>query len=139
MRFAGMEHDRVTDVLLGALRQALEAPGEHRLYRSGKLDGLFPGRTGASAGAAARALAEGLLEVSRVEEKGKTRIDWVCITPRGVDFLHEHDSPLRALRELRSALRANQQAVPVWLDELNVGLRDLEERLSAEARRWSQR
>src|SRR5438046_1398212 len=106
--------DRLTQTLVEALGQALEA-GEHRLYRAGKLDGLFPGRTGTAAEAAARALGQGLLERSRLETRGKTEIEWVRITPRGVEYLHEHESPVHALHQLRTALRANQEAVPVWL------------------------
>src|SRR3954452_12143973 len=49
--------DRVTEVLTAALKQALaDHPAEQRLYKSGKLEGLFPGRGGAGGEAAARAL-----------------------------------------------------------------------------------
>src|SRR6478609_3588960 len=87
----GMPTDKVIEALLEALKQGLARPGEHRLYRSGKLDGLFPGRGGAGAEAAARALREGLIETVRTETKGKTAIDWVRLTPRAVDFVHEHE------------------------------------------------
>ncbi len=93
--------DRTTELLLDALKRALVEPGEHRLHKSGKLDGLFPSRTGSSAEAADRALREGLLEVVRTEVRGKSAFEWVRLAPRGVDFLHEHESPVRALRELR--------------------------------------
>jgi hypothetical protein len=122
-----------------ALRQALAEPAEQRLYKSGKLEGLFPGRTGANAAAAERALRDGLLEVARTETKGKTVIDWVRLTPRGVDFLHDHDSPVRALQELRTALEVNQQAVPLWLAEMRAGLQAFDERLAADAQKWVQR
>src|SRR5947209_8067202 len=102
--------DRVTQTLVEALGRALD--GEHRLFRAGKLDGLFPGRTAASADAARLALGRGLLERSRLEIKGKTEIEWVRLTPRGVEFLHQHQSPLHALHELLAALRANPDAVP---------------------------
>ena len=72
-----------------------------RLYKSGKLEGLFPGRAGANGDAAALALRDSLLEVVRTETKGKTTIEWVRLTPQGVEFLHEHQSPIRALNELR--------------------------------------
>src|SRR5262249_23202238 len=97
--------DRFTETLLDALKQALAVPGEHRLYRSGKLGGLFPGRAGVNGEAAAFALREGLLGPVRTETKGRTTIEWVRLTPRGVDYLHEHESPLRALEELRHALK----------------------------------
>jgi hypothetical protein len=131
--------DRVTQTLIDALARALATPGEHRLYRAGKLEGLFPGRTGASAAAASRALAEGLLEQARLETKGKTEIAWVRITPRGVEFLHAHESPVRALHELLAVLRTNQHAVPAWLDEMRGVLGALDARLTAEGGRWLER
>ena len=57
--------DKVTEALIDALKQCLADPAEQRLFKSGKLDGLFAGRTGANAEAASRALADGLLEVVR--------------------------------------------------------------------------
>jgi hypothetical protein len=134
-----MPTDRVTQTLVDALGRALATAGEHRLHRAGKLDGLFPGRTGASAEAARLALDKGLLERARVETRGKTEIEWVQITPRGVEFLHEHESPLRALHDLLDVLRANQNAVPAWLDQMRAVLRDLDARLSADAGRWLER
>ena len=96
--------DKVTTILVAALKQALADPVEQRLYRSGKLSGLFAGRGGANGDAAAQALRDRLLEVVRTETKGKTVIDWVRLTPRGVDFLHDHESPVEALHDLRSYL-----------------------------------
>jgi hypothetical protein len=132
--------DRITEVLAEALKRALDDPAaERRLYKSGKLDGLFPGRGGAGGQAAARALAEGLLEPVRTETRGKALIEWVRLTPRGVEFLHEHESPAAALHGLRDALRANRQAVPLWLADMRAALHGLDERLAADARRWEQR
>jgi hypothetical protein len=131
--------DRATESLLAALRQALAAGAEQRLYRSGKLEGLFAGRGGPAGEAAAAALREGLLEAVRTEVKGKTAIDWVRLTPRGVDFLHQHESPTAALHELRAALRSGRDAVPVWLAEMRAGLQALDDRLAADAQKWQQR
>jgi hypothetical protein len=131
--------DRVTEVLVESLRRALAVPGEHRLYRAGKLDGLFGGRAGVNADAANRALAEGLLRRSRVEVKGRTEIDWVEVTPRGVEFLHQRESPVQALHEFRATLRANQMALPAWLDGMRSALREMDARLTADAERWRQR
>jgi hypothetical protein len=125
--------------LTAALRQALAEPGEQRLYRAGKLTGLFASRTGAHGTAAVQALRDGLLEIVRSENKGKTVIDWVRLTPRGVEFLHEHESPLCALQELRATLRLNQQAVPVWLTDMRGALQAMEERLAADASKWLER
>src|SRR5262249_51847032 len=122
-----------------ALRQALAAGGEQRLVKRGKLDGLFPSRAGASGEAAALALRQGLLEVVRTETRGKFACDWVRLTPRGVEFLHEHESPLRALQDLRDVRRAAAGAVPPWLAEMRRDLRQLADRLEENARRWQAR
>jgi hypothetical protein len=132
-------HEKVTQALLEALRLALAAGAEQRLYRSGKLDGLFPSRAGAAGEAAQQALRANLLEVVRTEARGKVELDWVRLTPAGVDYLHEHESPVAALHELRAALRANQQAVPLWLGEMHGTLREVGERLSGDAGRWERR
>jgi hypothetical protein len=131
--------DRVTEVLTAALREALLDPGERRLYKGGKLDGLFPGRGGSAGEAAARALRDGLLEVVRTEIKGKTTIEWVRLTPQGVEYLNRLQSPAVALRELRETLRVNEKAVPEWLAEMRAALQALDERLAADARKWQGR
>jgi hypothetical protein len=122
--------------LIEALKQALAEPGEQRLFKSGKLNGLFPGRGGVNSEAAARAIREGLLEVVRTETKGKTVIEWVRLTPRGVNFLHEHESPLRALEELRTSLQVAEAGVPVWVADLRQKLHELGERLAEDSQRW---
>lgn len=131
--------DRTTDTLLEALKRALTEPGEQRLYRSGKLEGLFPSRAGHAAEAAERALQQGMLEIVRTETRGKSTFEWVRLTPRGVDFIHEHESPVRALQELRRELRLNQQAVPVWLERMHATLQALDEKLMVDAQKWLQR
>jgi len=131
--------DKLTDTLLTALKLALAEPGEQRLFRSGKLAGLFPGRSATNGEAAANAIRDGLLEVVRTETKGKTATEWVKITPRGVNFLHEQDSPVEVLRELRTALRTNQQGVPVWLADMRLELQGLGNRLLEEVQRYLQR
>ncbi len=130
--------DRCTQILVEALQQALAHGDDQRLYKSGKLDGLFPSRSGNAGDAAALALRDGLLEVVRTEVKGRTTIEWARLTPGGVDFLHDHQSPAAALSELRNSLRLNQQAVPVWLEEMRAGLHALEERLAVDAQKWQQ-
>jgi hypothetical protein len=131
--------DRIRETVVAALKQALAGPAENRLFKSGKLEGLFPGRGGVAGEAAAQALRDGLLEVVRSETRGKTTIEWVRLSPAGVDFLHQSESPVRALEDLRTVLRLNQQAVPVWLEEMRAGLRALDERLAADAQGWQQR
>lgn len=131
-----MTRDRVLDVLLEALRQALAEPAEQRLYRSGKLAGLFPGRGGIGGEAAARALRDGLLEIIRTEIKGKTVIEWVRLTPRGIELLQEQESPVQVLRQLRALLHNSQQALPAWLEELQRNWQQQLERLLTDAQRW---
>jgi hypothetical protein len=131
--------DKREDILIEALKQALAEPGEQRLYKSGKLAGLFPGRTGSSGDAAAQALRDGLLEVVRTETKGKTSIEWVRPTPRGVTFLHDKESPVRVLHELLDVLRTNREGVPGWMAELRYNLQALGDRLEAETQRWTNR
>lgn len=131
--------DRSHELLIAALARALAQPGEHRLYKAGKLDGLFPGRAGSSGDAAVRAVGEGLLERARVEVKGRTEIEWVRITPAGVEHLHRHRSPVQALHDLRDVLRANRQAVPLWLEEMRGAMREMEARLTADAAAWVER
>jgi hypothetical protein len=124
--------DKITELVLTALKQALAEPGEQRLFRSGKLPGLFPSRTGASAEASTQALRDGLLEVVRTETKGKTVVEWVRTTPRGVDFLHRHESPVRAMDELRCALQMNRDGIPAWVAEIRQELHALAARLTDE-------
>ena len=131
--------DKLEDVLVAALKQALNAPGEQRLFKSGKLSGLFPGRAGGNAEAAARALRDGLLELTRTETKGKTTIEWVQLTPRGVTFLHDHESPLQVLRELQTTLRANRDGLPGWLASVQQEFQALGVRVAEEVQTWTRR
>ncbi len=124
--------DKVQQILIESLRQAAGEPAEQRLYRSGKLPGIFPGRTGASHEAATQALREQLVEVVRTETKGKTTVEWARVTPKGVEFLHSHESPVRALDELRAALQATREGVPAWVAEIRARLEALAGRLTEE-------
>jgi hypothetical protein len=129
------DHDKETAALIEALKLALAEPGEQRLYRSGKLPGLFPTRTGASAAAAARAVRDGLLEVVRAEAKGKLLVEWVRLTPAGVSFLHAHESPRAVLEELHRALQTSRAGVPVWLEGMQAELQAIGARLEDEMKR----
>lgn len=134
-----MSKDKGTELLLAALKQALAEPGEHRLYRSGKLAGLFASRSGTSGDAAAQALRDGLLELARTETKGKTAIQWVRLTPRGVDFVHQHESPVRVLQELQAVLQTTRHGVPLWLEQVRGELTAMGQRLSGEVQRVLER
>lgn len=131
--------DKLNEILVEALKLALAEPAEQRLYRSGKLLGLFASRAGQNLEAATHALSAGLLEVVRTETKGKTTIEWVRLTPRGVVFLHENDSPVRVLEELRDVLRLTREGMPVWVAELQQQLRDVGMRLAEQVARLNQR
>jgi len=124
--------DQATRIVFDALKTGVAERQEQRLYRSGKLPGLFASRTGPSAEAALRAVRDGLLEVVRTETKGKTVTEWVRVTPKGIEFLHERESPVRAMEELRTALRATQEGVPVWMAEIREKLQTLGQRLAEE-------
>lgn len=110
--------DRHTQLVLAALKEAIGSPGEHRLFRGGKLAGLFPARIGPAGEAATFAVEHALLEPTRTETKGKATIEWVRLTPQGVDFLHAHDSPKAILQELRDTLQATREGIPRWLQEM---------------------
>ena len=131
--------DKITELIVEALRQSLAEPAEQRLFRSGKLTGLFPSRTGPGGDAAAKALSEGLLEVARTEAKGKIATEWVHTTPKGVNFLRERESPQKALEQIGEILRANRDQLPVWLAQMQEELRAVGFRLTQAAEGWTHR
>jgi hypothetical protein len=120
--------DKTTDTLIAALKEALTRPEEQPLFKIGKQAGLFAGRTGANEEAAQAALRDGLLEVVRTETKGKASTEWVRITPRGVQFGYQHESPKAVLEELVSILKTNQEGLPRWSEELRAQLHGLTHR-----------
>jgi hypothetical protein len=115
--FVAVPDPRRTELLLEALKVALTTSGEHRLFRSGKLAGLFPARTGIASEAALQALRDGLLETVRTEAKGKLVTEWVRATPAAVGFVHENDSTRSILRELKEVLQLTRTGVPAWMAE----------------------
>lgn len=131
--------DNLADVLTTGLRQALSEGGPVRLYRAGKLSGLFTSRAGTPGDAAAQALRNGLLEPVRTEVKGKTTIEWVRITPDGVEYLAAHDSPSRPLTELRELLATCRNGTPPWLADARKQMADLSDRFEVQARQWQDR
>jgi hypothetical protein len=126
-------------MLLEALKTAALSGGELRLYRRGKLPGLFPHRTRLHAEIAGEALQAGFLEVARVEAVGKTAVEWVRVTPKGLDYLLQSESPARALDELRAVLAFNQQNMPAWLADMHRRLDELAQRFAAEIEQVRQR
>jgi hypothetical protein len=125
--------NKVQQAVVDALKLALSThPDDHRLYRAGKLAGLFAGKGGTAGDAAAQALRDGLLERSRTESKGKTEIEWVRLTPAGIDFLHAHESPRAVLGDLRAALAGAQVGVPAWLERIQGELSSFSTRIADE-------
>jgi hypothetical protein len=131
--------DATHAILLEALRTAARDDAELRLYRSGKLPGLLPARTAAHVAAATQAVRDGLIEVVRTETRGKTTVEYVRVTPRGVDFVLQNDSPARAMDELRDALAVNTQQLPAWIAQLRHELDALSRRVLDEVTRIGQR
>lgn len=131
--------DKVQGILLEALRQGTAAGDEQRLYRAGKLPGLFPSRSSMHAEAATQALRDGLVEIVRTETRGKTAIEWVRVTPKGVQFVLERDSPVRAMDELQALLALNEQGFPGWVEELRQSIDDIGERFLGEVQALRQR
>jgi hypothetical protein len=131
--------DPVQATLLEALRSAAAHDGEMRLYGSGKLPGLFAGRTAVHGSAAAQALRDGLIEVLRSETKGKNTTEWVRVTPKGVDFVVQHESPSRAMDELRDALAVGAAHIPAWIAEIRRELEETNRRLVDEVQRIGRR
>jgi hypothetical protein len=117
--------DAKTTALVAALKEAMSRPEEQPLCKAGKLPGLFASRTGDPGEAASQAVKDGLLEVVRTETKGKTTTEWVRITPRGVQFVYQHESPRAVLEELVQLLRVNPDGVPRWAEELRAQLQGL--------------
>jgi hypothetical protein len=124
--------ERQKFALLEALKAAALQGGEMRLYRRGKLPGLFGQRTRGNAEVANQTAKDGLLEVTRVEPIGKITVEWVRITQKGLDFLLESESPARALGELREALAVNQQGIPAWVAAMNARIDALSQQFTAE-------
>lgn len=112
------KNEKITIALLEGLRLALADPNEHRLFKSGKLDGLFPSKSGITGDAASEAVRAGYLETVRSEEKGKIRIDWVRLSPKGVEFIHRHDSPRVVLGEMKEMLHDARLGAPKFLESM---------------------
>ncbi len=108
---------KAAEFTIDALKTAIEQPGEHRLFRWGKLPGLFAGRVGLSGEAATAAVENGLLEITRTEIRGKLIVEWVKATPKALIYVHDHDSPKAVLRELRGVLGATRSAIPDWMTQ----------------------
>ncbi len=124
--------DQGKSALLEALKIGAQEGGEVRLYRRGKLPGLFAQRNRLNAEVANQAVEQKLLEVTRVETEGKTTIEWARVTPKGLEFLLDNESPVRALQELRAALEINRQGLPAWAAQMQERIETLSAQFTGE-------
>lgn len=132
--------DKAKEALLEALKIGAQSNGqETRLYRSGKLPGLFAGRTSFNAEVANGAFRDGYLELIRTDTKGKIPVEWARVTPQGMEYLVQQESPARQLEELRSLLAINQEGLPGWIAEMQRALEDVQRRFIDEVGRVRQR
>jgi hypothetical protein len=131
--------DRRKLALLEALKTGALEGGETRLYRRGKLPGLFAQRTRLNAEAANQAVKDGLIEIVRIELAGKTNIEWARVTQKGLDYLLESESPARVLSELRDVLALNQEGMPNWVAQMNERINTLVQQHADEVQQMRQR
>ena len=131
--FVTVPDPRRTELMLDALKAAIAIPGEHRLFRAGKLPGLFPARAGLAAEVALQSVRDGLLETTRTETKGKLVTEWVRATPRSVHFVTENDSTRSILRELKDVLNATRDGVPAFMSDTKAELAALSATFEARA------
>ncbi len=124
--------DRKRFMLLDAIKTGAQARGEVRLYARGKLPGLFEQRTRETSDLANQAVQDGLLEMTRVETVGKTTVEWMRVTQKGLDLLLESESPIRALEELRDALAVHRHGLPDWATQLQATIDSLSRDVAAE-------
>jgi hypothetical protein len=137
-RFDERELEKRDAALLEGLRTSL-AREEIRLYRSGKHEGLFHSKSGFHAEAAELALREGLLEHTQTEKSGRFEYELVRITPKGVEYLYQHDSPRAVLGELRGMLHSARLGIPIWQDAMLASLEKLASDITGEMGRYLQR
>lgn len=124
--------DKAKGLMLEALRAGAAAGQEQRLYRSGKLPGLFAARTSLHIDAAGQAVKAGFLEIIRTELRGKTPVEYAKVTAQGMEYLLAQDSPVRALDELKGMLETQQDGLPRWLAEFNQRLEEMKLRFTSE-------
>ena len=115
--------------LIAALRIAISAREEQPLVRAPKQPGLFASRTGTAGEAVHWAVRDGLLTITRTESKGKAETEWAKITPRGVQYLAQHESPREVLLQLTELLQSHASGLPRWLTDLQAQMHGMQRRL----------
>src|SRR5581483_11798742 len=102
--------DKLTPLLLDALRRATLAPGGTPLVGTKAAPGLFPASAVARQ-AARRAFDDGLLAVVAPDPGGKPDRDLAAATDKGRAFLIEQTSPRQVLEDLVRAVEARHEQV----------------------------
>lgn len=102
--------DKSTQLILDALSRAVAEPVGLPLFGSKAAGGLFTS-TAAAKQAAQRSKDESLLQVVRVEKRGRNDVEICTITEKGIAFLLNQVSPKPVLEELVRAVEARQQQV----------------------------
>ncbi|MGF1582626.1 MAG: hypothetical protein ACFCD0_25155 [Gemmataceae bacterium] len=131
--------DKATTILLDALKRAISEPTEQRLFKSGKLKGLFEGRGRLVQECAQKAIDEGFLEVVHEESHGTVAMSWVRPTPKAAAFVHNQESAVDSLEELREVLKVTQAGLPVWMEDIQSKLQLLSDELTSQIQAISHR
>jgi hypothetical protein len=124
--------DKLTPLILDALTRAAAAPAGVPLFGSRSDPGLFPA-TAAGRTAAARAMADGHLQVVRTEQRGRQTRELAAVTPAGLVFLSEHASPNQVLGDFLRALEQREAEMALLLssaDRMAGSLAGLKEAVS---------
>lgn len=95
--------DKLSHLLLDALRRAALAPGGTPLIGAKAAPGLFPA-TAPARQAAQRACVDGLVRKFAADPKGKADRDCFTITDAGLAYLLRHTSPKQVLDDVARAL-----------------------------------
>lgn len=107
--------DKLAQHILDALSKAAAEPGGLPLLATKSEPGLFPS-TAAAKSAAQKCVAEGLLQLSRTEARGKLARELHTITDAGWDYLLEAVNPKQVLEDFVRVLEARQGEVGELLD-----------------------
>ncbi len=128
-----------TDILVSALRKLVASGGEHLLFKLGKQEGLFASKAGLFSEVSQNAISRQFIEIIRTEGEDKKIFQWVKITAKGIRFLHERESPVRALDEALLLLKQEKDATAVGIVRMQEKLQEISEKLLQEAVLWSQK
>lgn len=130
---------RATELVLTAIRKAMAVGGEHLLYKVGKQEGLFASRSGACAEAVTFALDREFFLPTRQEGEGKKLFEFVRVTAKGIRYLHERESPARALDEALADLRQEKQDCAGGMSGMKQALEELTLKIMEQAGGWTRK